>query len=494
MGDKLNYNTRLFNPLFWHLLEALQDPKIRYIYVEGGSSAAKTFSICQALWYILMVNGINILTFRRFQVHIKDSVYLSFKAASKTMALDRYLKPLEFNIKYQAGGNRVRFKGLDDEENIKGLEDYDIIYNNEWNQFSEDQWSQQRKRLRGRPNQKFINDWNPVSSQMWNYTNWLDKDEWIDLPLAIYQCPSSFSQLNPEFAFKRVNKKGDSIWMKVTYRDNFWVVGHPSGKGGFYDEHTLADFEYDRINKPNYYRVYANGERGIMRTGGEFWKQFDETKHIAPLKYDKSPFHISVDENVNPYVTVSIWQVLMENKSIKQVHEIPCKTPDNNAPKAALKTANWLRSIGHEDVIFLYGDPSGTRRSTIDANSRSFFDKFCEVLRNEGFTVINRVSRSAPEVALSASFINAIYELNYQGWKITIADHCKVSIDDYMTVKEDANGSMKKPKEKDKATGVTYEPHGHFSDAKRYFIIKVLEPYFNLYKSKRKKGNGSIAA
>jgi hypothetical protein len=377
----------------------------------------------------------------------------------------------------------VRFRGLDDEENIKGIEAFNVVYMNEWNQFSEGQWGQLRKRLRGRDNQKFICDWNPVSSKLWQYENWIDKDEWIDLPLAVPGCPSKHSSLNSDFAFKRINKKGDSIWIKVTYRDNFWIIGHPSGKGGYVDQHILDDFEKDRIYKPNLYRIYANGERGVIRTGGEFWKQFNESKHVAPVKVEPTTIHVSCDENVNPYVTVSCWQIV--DKNIRQVHELPCKSPDNNAPKAAGRLIRWLKNINYTDVVYIYGDPSANSRSTVDQNNASFFDKFIAELKAAGFHVVSRVRRSHPQVALSAAFINDIYEYEHDGFSITIGDNCSVSIDDYISAKEDKDGKMLKPKVKDKETGITYEPVGHFSDAKRYFITSILEFEFEHYKQKQ---------
>jgi len=488
---ELVFHPRLFNPLHWHLVPLLRDPKIRYIYIEGGSSAGKTGEIANALLIDQLGYDYSSIVFRRFHVHIKDSVYSSFKVAMNRLELGGIYRPQEDLFKSLVNDARTRFRGLDDEENVKGIEDFNVVYNNEWNQFTEPQWDQQRKRLRGRPNQKFICDWNPVSAKLWIYENWLDKDEWIDLPLTV-PAPTKYSSLNPDFAFKRINKKGDSVWIKVTYRDNFWVVGHPSGKGGFVDEHTLADFERDRINKPNLYRIYANGERGIIQTGGEFWKQFNELRHVRPLKVEQGALHISLDENVNPYVTVAAWQPakLHDVTEIRQVHEIPCKTPDNNAPKAARKLIEWLQKIGYTDILFVYGDPSASRRSTVDENSASFYDKFIEELIKAGYKVINRVARSAPEVALSAAFINDIYETELYGYRIVIADHCKVSIDDYCTVQEDKDGTMVKLKVKDKQTGVTYEPNGHYSDQKRYFITKVLDAEFRRYKARRKKAFG----
>lgn len=473
------FSRKLFNPLFWHLRAALRDPTIRYIYIEGGSSAGKTYTIAQALLTDTYEHDYGIMVFRRYHVDIPDSVYKSFKSAAKGLTLDEQYLFQQDLIKNEGATSFVRFRGLEDEEDIKGVEDIGIIYNNEWNQFTEKQWDQQKKRLRGRPNQKFINDWNPISDQLWQYKNVIDIDEWQDMPLNVEGVP--YSSLDAEHSFIRKNKAGNTVWIKTTYRDNFWVVGRPDGKAGFIDTHTLAEFEHSRLHKPNMYRVYANGERGVMRTGGEFWKAFDETKHVRPMFIeDKYTLHVSCDQNASPYVTLSIWQPM--GKRIRQVHELPCVAPDNNAPKSARRLAAWLRSIGYKDVVYVYGDPAGNSRSTVDYNSSSFFDKFIEVLQDMGYVVNNRVARSHPEVALSAAFINDIYEFDHEGYSIEVSDDCKVSMRDYATVQEDKDGTMLKTKVKDKETGRTYEPIGHFSDAKRYFIISYLAHEFNNYK------------
>lgn len=475
------FHPRLFNPLFWHLLEALRDENIRYIYVEGGSSAAKTYSICQALMVDMYQYEYNTAVFRRFHIDIADYVYASFKMVRESLEFQDYYKCQQDLMKSSDGVANIVFKGLDDEDRVKGMENINVVYMNEWNQFTEAQWGQMRKRLRGRTNQKFICDWNPISSELWNYKSWLDVDEWQDMPLSIDNCPTKYNSLNPEYAFKRKNKKGDSIWIKVTYRDNYWIVGHPSGKGGYVDEHILADFERDRIHKPNLYRIYANGERGVIRTGGEFWVSFNEVNHIKPISYVPGrTLHVSCDQNADPYVTLSIWQPIGDN--IRQIHELPCYSPDNNAPRSARKLAVWLRHIGYTDVLYVYGDPSGNNRSTVDYNSSSFFDKFIEELIENGVHVNNRVARAHPEVALSAAFINDIYEFGYGGYSITISDNCKVSCLDYSVVQIDKDGTMLKTKVKDKASGRTYEPHGHFSDAKRYFITTYLGAEFKQYK------------
>jgi hypothetical protein len=86
---------------------------------------------------------------------------------------------------------------------------------------------------------------------------------------------------------------------------------------------------------------------------------------------------------------------------------------------------------------------------------------------------------------MSAAFINEIYENEHNGYRISISDTCGVSIDDYLTTKEAQDGTMLKTKIKDKLTGQSYEPVGHFSDTKRYFITTVLKDEFKKFSAKK---------
>lgn len=268
-----------------------------------------------------------------------------------------------------------------------------------------------------------------------------------------------------------------ALKLKANYYDNHFI-----DQGAYYDKLKLiANGNIAVLN------AIAEGEWGMVRTGNEFWKQFDETKHVKQVSVNKgTTIHISLDENVNPYVTQTFWQIFPAIKHLNQVHEILSRSPDNNAPKAARQTIKWLRSIDYKDVVFVYGDPSAGRRSTVDENNSSFYDKYIEELMKAGFKIQKRVGKSAPEVALSGAFINEIYESNLYGWTITISDRCFTSIEDYITVKEDAEGKMLKEKTKDPESGITYEPKGHCSDTKRYIIIELLKDLWIKYKQRTK--------
>lgn len=290
-------------------------------------------------------------------------------------------------------------------------------------------------------------------------------------------------------------EKGGEQWTVLSLPAVKTPGGHPEdprqdGEALWPERHGIDKLDQVRRQSIRTFEALYQQNPKPIQAGGEFWKGFNVTQHVVDISYCGGPLHIAVDENVNPYVTLALWQIT--EKLISQVGELPCVEPHNNAVRAADKLADHLYSIDFKSVLYVYGDPSAGKRSTVDRNNDSFFDVFIRTLRNHGFNVVDRVGRSAPEVAVSALFINSIYQELRGEWRIQINSRCPVSIEDYYTVKEDAEGGMVKIKRKDPTTGVTYEPYGHFSDAKRYFITQALADEFNAFKSRRKR-RGSIA-
>lgn len=485
---KYKFHPYLFNPLYWIINWAFRNDKIRYVLIYGGSSAAKTYTITQALSKEAAEANASSMILRKFGVDIEDSVYADFKDVGEKLKYSEVQTYIKRVVRYVNGAIN-RFRGLDESEKLKGLMGFKYLYYNELSLFDFADFKQGRKRLRGMQGQKIIGDWNPIIQTHWIKTEVLDKEEWTDLELTqeMLGAPTKYCQLDKENSFVRINASGNMLLVKVTYKDNYWVVGHPSGKGGFYDEHVIADFKYDSLHNPNDYRIYGLGDWGLVRTGSEFWKFFSEAIHVKPIAYSPGNIHISVDNNVHPYVTISIWQVDEQGKKVKQVHEIPAKSPNNNASKAAGLLCDWLDKIDFKDVVYVNGDPSANARSTTDDEGASFFYKFISVVRKRGYIVVNRVAKSAPGVAISAAFINQIYESGFEGWTIEIAQQCRVSIDDYCMTKENKDGGVDKKRTNDKETGISYEKYGHFSDTKRYFIVQLLSAEFKRFSDKKEK-------
>lgn len=276
--------------------------------------------------------------------------------------------------------------------------------------------------------------------------------------------------------------KDQSLKRKVNYTDNHFI----NQEEYFKKLQLIANGNAAILN------AIANGEWGMVRTGAEFLKSFDETKHVKPVQYVPGLIYVSLDENVNPYITATIWQV--RGEEIAQIHEITSESPHNNAPKAAAQFCDWLDKIGHRDLIWVCGDPSASKRSTVDENSSSFYTKYIEVVTKRGYRSVNKVQKSAPEVALSGAFINAILEGNISGTTITIGDKCFRSIEDYLLTKEDAEGKPFPEKKKDPETGIVYESRGHILDTARYLIVLVLAKQFEAYKGRRKSNIARFAS
>lgn len=526
---KATFNPDLFNPVFWHIWDALQDPNIRKILVRGGAGAGKTFSICDAFNLQQLSQVTNVFALRKHRIHVDGTIKKSFETSiNRLEGLKDYYRKMDGEIRVSTGAITT-YAGLDDPEKVKGIESYDILYFNELNQFDATEYAEGERRMRGRPNQKIVADWNPISKLHWINTDILNEEEgWTDLPLSLPQYEddpdlSAFTTLTAGYAFKRINKTGDTLWINVTYRDNYWIVGHPANifpavpgtvayqdanpakpvtlkEGmfvapdgnlyGFVDKHTLANFEKMKLKKPNDYRIYGLGEDGIIRPTGPLWKQFEEDNHSRPLKFDPLfPIHITADNNVNPYVTNGIWQIVPCGTitEIRQIWEVAARTPDNTAFKAAMKVCDYLDRIEYDNVLYVYGDPSANAKSTVDDEGRSFFDKYIGTLEKRGYKVVNRVQKAPPAVALSCSFINDIYENLFDPWRIVINTDCRVSLEDYAMIQEDPNGGPLKakvldPTDPDKKRRI--EMYGHFTDSKRYFIITILFDRFIKYKQR----------
>lgn len=64
---------------------------------------------------------------------------------------------------------------------------------------------------------------------------------------------------------------------------------------------------------------------------------------------------------------------------------------------------------------------------------------------------------------------------------------------DYNFVKETSDGKKLKKKVKDPKTQVSYEKHGHTSDANDYFLIEFFRVDYKIYLSGGKTSNGFIS-
>ncbi|MEK0369745.1 MAG: hypothetical protein QQN55_01120 [Nitrosopumilus sp.] len=238
-------------------------------------------------------------------------------------------------------------------------------------------------------------------------------------------------------------------------------------------KHTVEELLLLKNLNPSVFYFQYQQETKNIKTGGEFLEDFNTEQHIGQFRYDPdSALHISVDNNVFPYITTSIWQTIKEDGiwRIRQIKEIPSIEPFNTATKAGQQVGKYIKKIGTNQRVFIYGDPTTKQRNTIDDDKKTFLQKYVSGIRKECETE-ERMFRKAPGVALTGEFINAVFRGVIPNMEIEIDIGCKKSINDYIQTKKDKDGGMLKKRVTD-LNGISFEEHGHFTDVMRYFIIK----------------------
>ena len=251
------------------------------------------------------------------------------------------------------------------------------------------------------------------------------------------------------------------VILKTNYLDNKYIVGPH-----FVDQHTIDDFEKDKITDFAYYNVYGLGNWGKIRTGGEFWKDFNPNIHIQTVKWDEdSPLFLWWDENVNPYLPCQIWQI--KGKELIQIDEIALADPLNRV-KHVCNEFKKRYPQNRVKGLFVGGDRTSWKEDTKKEKGENFFTDITAQLLD--YKPSLRLQSVNPSVVQSGNFINQIFANGEQGLSIIIGANCKKSIYDYQYTLEDSDGTIKKTVVKNKLTGVSYQEFGHMSDILRYMV------------------------
>lgn len=455
----INFNPDIFNEVYWELEAAFRNEKLRYIWLYGGSSASKTYSVVQlTIKEMLCSHNYNTMVMRKVSNDIKDSIYADFKSIIYEWGLqDLFI--IQQNFIKCVTGSYVRFRGLDDPEKVKGLSGFKKVILEEISQFDEADFKQVRKRLRGKKNQQIIGIFNPISELHWIKKKIFDIEKWEDVPAKI--------------SSKKINKSGNSVIFKTNYLDNKYIVGP-----NFRDEHVIEDFERDKLYDFDAYEVYALGNWGKVVTGGEFYKNFKREKHVRKLEYDpKLPLHISFDENVNPYFPCCVFQ--MEGKEIRLIREILGRNP-NNTVKWVCDQIKKIYST-HNAGMFIYGDATSQKEDVKLEKGHNLFTLITTELKD--FHPTRKISSANPSVVMRGNFFNAFLcdDPRAGGIKFYIDENQEEAVNDFYLTKEDADGRKDKRLTEDKQTGVRYQERGHITDLTDYFVCYVCSKEYGEY-------------
>ena len=242
---------------------------------------------------------------------------------------------------------------------------------------------------------------------------------------------------------------------------------------------VLSDTVYMEQLKsmPRYqYEQFVEGNWDMqMKTGGEFYKCFELDKHIGHVAYDnKLPLHISWDDNVNPYLPCGIFQIV--DKEVRMIDEISGITPRNTVAEVCKEFTR--RYQGHNSGLFVYGDATAKKEDTKMEKGHNFFRVIIDNLQI--YRPSLRVLPSNPSVAMRGNWLNTVLDKEIGGIKIIIDEHCKQAINDFINLKEAADGTKAKEMDTDRH-GVRFQKVGHYSDLFDYLMCSAFANEFQTY-------------
>lgn len=473
----ITYSRKWFNPLFFILEDIVENkPLVKRILIYGGKSSSKTVSACQLMAKQGVAKRRSSMLFRKESARVKTTIKQSFKLGIKTTRLQNGWTNLDRSFR-SVSGAEVILTGLDSEDKAKGVEGFNFVLFDELDQFEHTEYKQTNLSLRGEGRKVFFCTWNPVSKLSWVKTKLVDTYEWL---------PTEYI-LPDERSFVKISSCGTTILIKTSYKDNYWTVGSPCGTYGYVDETLIADYNQMKNTDPDYYKVNVLGEWGNVNRGGEFYKAFKYQNQVKQHKYNPElPIHLSFDENVNPYLSCSIYQA--ESLKSWKIDEICLEHPLNTLKHTLKKFVTKYPNKNQK--VFIYGDRTSLKQDTKLEKGQNFFTIIETFLRKEGYKVETRLPRRNPNVVSRGNFINDIFSQSIFDIEYTIDENCIRTIDDYENVKESSDGTKHKKKITNPVTKVSYEEFGHLSDTDDYFLCEYYKPQYEKYLSPKKKIKG----
>jgi hypothetical protein len=411
----------------------------RYMIMMGGSGSGKSvFAAQKIILRCFGESGHRILIIRKVATTLRGSVFQLFNDLLSEYDLKQVceVNKTERRITFP-NGSEIVMAGLDDPEKIKSIAGISSVWVEEATELTESDFNQLELRVRGETvgYKQFIITFNPI-----DVNHWLKK--------------RFFDQSDPNVTT-----------LKTTYKDNKYL-----------DPDYIHQLEVTIRNRENLYRIYTLGEWGLAQSGAEYFKNFTRSAHVYPVEYDPDlPIHLSFDFNAHPGMHWIAAQIT--GSEIRVIDEQRSVSPRNNTKGSCYDFKAKYRN--HNAGLFIYGDPSGKSEGTRSESGHNDF-RIIEMELAE-YRPQMRVLRKAPGLAINGQWINEVFGSENAGISVKVNDRCRILIDDFLYLKESADGGILKERTKDAETGISYERFGHCSDAFRYLITYAFNTEFERF-------------
>lgn len=447
-----------FKPLF-------EGIKTRYLLATGGRGGSKSFSISVFLCNDTYNQGKKTLFSRYTLTSAEISIIPEFQEKIELLGVEKDFYIRKHDLVNKTSGSEILFRGIKNSSgnqtaNLKSISGITTFVLDEAEELEDyETFEKIDLSIRTKDSQNLvIIIMNPTDKNHWVYKELITDDHetiYID-GVAV-----------------PISKREGVTHIHTTYLDNLDNL----------DESFLNKINKIKEEDPDRYASIIIGNWETVKTGMEFYHAFKSSIHVTNLKFISNlPIHVSFDQNVSPYITATIWQIVYssEGMKIQCIDEFCLPHPNNTTGKLCDAI---LKKYGKKvETIYYYGDASGNKRDT--RQKLTDYDIIRQKFKNYLCPQSNRVFRANPPVKKRGEFLNDVLKGEYKE-QIIINGACKETIKDFQKVKQDANGRKLKETEKNKA-GVTFEKYGHTSDTADYLLIKILYSKFQAFLNTKK--------
>ena len=461
----INFKPELFNPTFLPYVDTNYDYEI---YYGGGGSGKSVFIAQKEIIKCLKEPYYRLIYCRKTAESIRDSQFQLFKDIITDWGLWDFFIAKESTMDIICtNGNMMLAQGLDKIEKVKSISEPTDIWVEEATDCDQRDIEQLGLRIRTKKVKKvqYILSFNPVDEAHW-IKSYFFPTESENKKKYTYTKTFKDEQKNKDITLSY-------LLLHTTYVDN-----------KFLPVEYKARLDQLSETNPNYYKIYKLGLWGRSQTGGEFYKMFSYVNQVRVLEPNPLlPLHISFDFNVQPYCSLTVWQV--DGKKAYQIDEITTVHP-NNTPDSLCRIFKSKYPLHTYNAgLFYYGDPSGKKEETTREYGHNNYYIIDEELKE--YNPHRRVASKAPSIVKRGEFINAIFSKNFEGIEIYINETCKKTITDYEHLKEDHEGNKAKKMKTDKEKGLSYQEFGHLSDANDYLICSIFSTEYTYYLTGNRK-------
>jgi phage terminase large subunit len=240
--------------------------------------------------------------------------------------------------------------------------------------------------------------------------------------------------------------------------------------------------ESTKANMPEYlYRRFFLGDWNISEPSeNQIYRCFKPDQHIGKHPYDPNlPLWASFDENVNPFMSLVLFQIVHEKdkdgKTVKKnaylIDEILGRHPLNTVEGVC--TLFKRKYPFHRSGLFITGDATSRKADTKIESGHNLYTLIEGHLKQ--YIPKNKVLKSNPSVVMRTNFFNAVFEKEFGNIRFSIDTNCNDAINDFQGTQTDSDGTKLKLMVRDPKTKISAQMFGHITDCADYFMCSAFE-------------------